>query len=159
MNKKIIVVSDTHGRRDALQRCIDISVPFDIIIHCGDGVKDIRSAIIPDDVVVLAVAGNTDIYSSPDEERLLIENIAGKRVLITHGHSYNVKTGLQSISQSASDLKADVVLFGHTHSSYLYMNNPVLFNPGDLSTGSYGIIRIKNEDEWVFEHRNINDEF
>lgn len=155
MIKKILVISDTHGGRDILQKCINISAPFDIVIHCGDGVKDLRAADIPGDAVVLAVAGNTDAYSSPDEETLLVEKINSRTVMITHGHLYNVKAGLHSISQYAGEIKADVVLFGHTHQSFLCMNNPVLFNPGDLSTGSYGIITIRN-DEWIFEQKSIN---
>ncbi len=155
MTKRILVISDTHGGRDILQKCINISVPFDIIIHCGDGVKDIRGADIPADTEVLAVAGNTDSYSSPDEEILLMEKINSKYVMITHGHLYNVKSGLHSLSNSAAAMRADVVIFGHTHQSYLCMNNPVLFNPGDLSTGSYGIITVKGDDEWIFEQKKI----
>jgi len=155
MIRKILVVSDTHGRREALQRCIEISAPFDIIIHCGDGIKDIRSAEIPENSIVLAVAGNTDLYSSADEESLLIENIEGKKVLITHGHLYNVKSGLFSLSKYADEITADIVFFGHTHQSFLSVNNPVLFNPGDLSTGSYGIITIMDNREWIFEHKRI----
>ena len=155
MISRILVVSDTHGRRDNLQRCIDISAPLDIIIHCGDGVKDIRSADIPDNSVVFAVAGNTDIYSSPDEESSIIEKIDNKTVLITHGHQYNVKSGLYSLKKFAGDIPADVVLFGHTHISFLSANNPVLFNPGDLSTGSYGTITIGADKEWIFEQKRI----
>jgi putative phosphoesterase len=155
MITKILVVSDTHGRRDTLQQCIDISSPFDIIIHCGDGIRDIRGADIPEKCVILAVAGNTDIYSSPDEETAIIESIEDKKVLITHGHLYNVKAGLFTLSKYAVEIKADVVFFGHTHKSYLDMNNPVLFNPGDLSTGSYGIITIRNNKEWIFEQKSI----
>lgn len=155
MIRRILVVSDTHGRRDTLQRCINISAPFDMIIHCGDGVKDIRSADIPDDTAVLAVAGNTDSYSSPEEDTQILERINSRHVLITHGHLHNVKSGLHVISRYAVSLKADIVIFGHTHQWFLGMNNPVLFNPGDLSTGSYGIITIGNEDEWSFEQRRI----
>lgn len=156
MIRKILVVSDTHGRRDTLQRCINISAPFDMIIHCGDGVKDIRGADIPDDAVVLAVAGNTDSYSSPDEDTLILERINSRHVMITHGHLHNVKSGLDTISRYADNLKADIVIFGHTHKWFLRMNNPVLFNPGDLSTGSYGIITISNKNEWSFEQRIIS---
>lgn len=155
MIKRILVVSDTHGGRDILQKCINISAPFDMIIHCGDGVKDLRGADIPSGAEILAVAGNTDSYSSPDEETLLIENINSRYVMITHGHLYHVKSGLHKLSDSAAAMRADIVLFGHTHQSYLCMNNPVLFNPGDLSTGSYGIITIKDDDEWIFEQKKL----
>jgi len=155
MTSKILVVSDTHGRKDTLQKCIDLTAPFDIIIHCGDGIKDIRSADIPDNAVVLAVAGNTDLYSSHDEESILFQTIENRSVMITHGHLYNVKSGVLHLSKYAAEMKADIVFFGHTHKSYLSMSNPVLFNPGDLSTGSYGIITIRNDKKWIFEHKSI----
>jgi len=156
MTEKILVVSDSHGRRDTLQRCIDINYPFDMIIHCGDGVKDLRGAHVPDGVIILAVAGNTDIYSSLDEELFLTEIIEGKNVLITHGHKYNVKSGLHTILQAAGEFRADVVLFGHTHQSHLSGDGPILFNPGDFSTGNYGIISIQDKNRWMFEHRRLN---
>jgi len=156
MTEKILVISDTHGRRDTLQRCIDVTHPFDMIIHCGDGVKDLRGADIPKCTIVLAVAGNTDIYSSVDEELLLTEIIEGKNVLITHGHQYNVKSGLYAILKAAGEFRADVVLFGHKALTYLSGDNPVLFNPGDFSTGNYGIISIQDKNRWKFEHRMIS---
>ena len=152
---KILVVSDTHGNRSMLQRCIDESLPFEVLIHCGDGLNDVRSADIPDGITVLAVAGNTDAYSYRGDEKIIKENISGKEVMITHGHIYNVKSGLLTISKAAGDWGAELVIFGHTHRQLLSMENPVLFNPGDLSTGSYGIIHISEKGEWSFDHRKM----
>ena len=33
---KIIVVSDTHGSRDALKRVMELNSNADVVVHCGD---------------------------------------------------------------------------------------------------------------------------
>ena len=33
---KILVVSDTHGRDEKLERVVEQEQPFDYLIHCGD---------------------------------------------------------------------------------------------------------------------------
>jgi len=152
---KIVVVSDTHGSTDMLDRVITECSPFDIIVHCGDGVNDIISAYLPGGSTVLKVQGNTDIYSGSDADNILTEEIFHKRVMITHGHQFNVKGGVSEISRVAGRFKADVVLFGHTHEQLLRKGDPLLFNPGNLSGGNYGIIHAWDDKEWVFEHRKI----
>ena len=155
MSLKIVVVSDSHGSTDLLDKVIMECSPFDIIVHCGDGVKDICGAYVPAGSTVLKVLGNTDIYSGCEADNILTEEIINKRVMITHGHQFNVKGGVSEIARVAGRFKADVVLFGHTHEQLLRQGNPLLFNPGNLSGGSYGIIHASDEREWMFEHRKI----
>jgi putative phosphoesterase len=152
---KIIVVSDTHGSTDLLDRVIEECSPFDVIVHCGDGVKDICNADVPHDTIILKVTGNTDMYSNCGAENILTEEISDRRVMITHGHQFNVKGGFSELTSIAGKFKADVVLFGHTHEQLLRHGNPLLFNPGNLSGGNYGIIHASDDKEWMFEHRKI----
>jgi hypothetical protein len=152
---KILVVSDTHGSTDLLGSVIEECSPFDVIIHCGDGVKDICSAVVPRESIVFKVTGNTDIYSDCGAENILTEEISDRRVMITHGHQFNVKGGFLELTRIAGRFKADVVLFGHTHEQFLRRGNPLLFNPGNLSGGNYGIIHTSDDKEWIFEHRKI----
>jgi len=154
MSIKIVVVSDTHGNTDMLEKVIGDCSPFDIIIHCGDGVRDISSAEIPALSTVIKVSGNTDIYSCYDDD-LLTETIYGKTVMVTHGHRFDVKSGLKMLIDEAHHQNAGIVIFGHTHEQLLRKGTPYLFNPGNLSSGCYGIIYAHNEKEWVFEHRKI----
>lgn len=148
------MVSDTHGNTDLLNRVISECSPFDIIVHCGDGIKDIFRAAIPEDRIVLKVQGNTDSSFCYDDE-ILIEEILETTVMITHGHRFNVKTGLDSLTLHAKNIKAGVVIFGHTHEQFLDKGLPLLFNPGDLSGGNYGLIHASKYKEWIFEHRKI----
>jgi len=152
---KIVVVSDTHGSTDLLDKVITECSPFDIIIHCGDGVKDICSADVPDKSIVLKVLGNTDIYSGCDADNILTEEISDRRVMVTHGHQFNVKGGFSELVRIAERFKANVVLFGHTHEQLIRKGDPLLFNPGNLSGGNYGIIHTSDDNEWLFEHRKL----
>lgn len=152
---KIIVVSDTHGNTDLLGRVIGASSPFDIIVHCGDGLKDIHRADVPENSVVLKVHGNTDSSFGFDADEILIEDILETTVMITHGHRFDVKTGLNGLLLQAKNLNAGVVIFGHTHKQFFHKGPPLLFNPGDLSGGNYGIIHASKDKEWIFEHRKI----
>ena len=155
MGFRIVVVSDTHGNRDLLDKVIDECSPFDIIVHCGDGVRDICSADIPENCAVLKVMGNTDVNSGCYADDILNEKIFNKKVMITHGHQFGVKAGFSQLVQSAELFNAGIVLFGHTHEEYLRKGNPLLFNPGSLSGGSYGLIHASHDDEWIFEHKKI----
>lgn len=155
MGITIVVVSDTHGNRDMLNKVIDDCYPFDMIIHCGDGVRDICAADIPEKSAVLMVNGNTDIYSGCDADEILTEEISGRTVMITHGHLFGVKTGLSRLMHEAEYCRAEVVLFGHTHEQFFRGGPPLFFNPGNLSGGSFGIIHASADSEWTFEHRKI----
>ena len=89
----IVVVSDSHGNTDLLDRVINECSPFDMIIHCGDGLRDICSAKIPETITVLKVMGNTDIHSGCAAEDILTEIVYGRTIMVTHGHQYDVKSG------------------------------------------------------------------
>ena len=149
---KILVVSDTHGNTDKLSRAIKECTPFDMLVHCGDGIRDIRSVDIPDGVVVTAVRGTTDLHSCDDFEELLLENIDGQRVAVTHGHRFNVKAGTSLLCSEVKRLGANTVFFGHTHVRQLTAGSPVLFNPGSLSDNSYGIVNTSEYGQWVYIH-------
>lgn len=140
-----------------LLKVISECSPFDVIVHCGDGVKDICGAAVPAGSTVLKVMGNTDIYSGCDAENILTEDISDRRVMVTHGHQFNVKGGVSELVRAAERFKVNVVLFGHTHEQMIRRGDPLLFNPGNLSGGNYGIIQASDRNEWVFEHRKIKN--
>jgi len=154
MAVKIAVISDTHGERNMLAGAIRESHPVDIIIHCGDGVQDICAADIPENTVVLMVKGNTDISPHCDVDEIIFENILEQNIMITHGHQFDVKSGLKRISTVAMNAGAGLVIFGHTHKQFFKDGNPRLFNPGNLSGGNYGIIHA-SDGRWVFEHKKM----
>jgi putative phosphoesterase len=72
----------------------------------------------------------------------------GKKIFITHGHMYNVKSTLYELANEAISQKADIVLFGHTHNRYSEYRDEIHFlNPGSLHGygASYGFVDITED--------------
>ena len=125
---RVIVCSDSHGRREILQKAL-VRYPCDAVIHLGDHQKDMLSIILPENIRVESVRGNCDIGG--DEEKLI--ELEGKKVLITHGHRYGVKGSLDALKSRMKETGADIVLYGHTHvPEYEFYGRGLLLNPGAL---------------------------
>lgn len=141
---KIVVVSDTHGNYLAPLALLD-SAGADLLIHLGDEIADARLIEPLLEIPLLKVPGNCDHGTNGPRE--LLETIAGKRFFITHGDSYRVKNGLESLLRKAAEYRAAVVLFGHTHSPCVQKRDGILLvNPGTLmassDTKSYAILTL-----------------
>ena len=130
--KKIIVVSDSHGNRKALDSLDGIFAESDLIIHLGDTSSDggyIRSKY-PDKTVV--INGNCDIMSVGERERII--NCEGVNILACHGHTYSVKSTLSRLAMRAKELDCRLALYGHTHDAReTEIDGITLLNPGTLS--------------------------
>lgn len=129
---KILVVSDTHGNFTTALQAHTLAEPVDSIIHLGDGVEDaqmLRSLMHLD---VIAVSGNCDHDATVPREMLL--EYEGKRILLVHGDVYGVKRNLAGLKQRATEVHADIVLFGHSHRATCITTSGILFlNPGTLA--------------------------
>ena len=78
------------------------------------------------------VMGNNDFFSSLDRELEL--ELRGHRILLTHGHYYNVSLGIEGIYQEALDRECDIAMYGHTHRPFLEERGGItILNPGSLS--------------------------
>lgn len=145
---KILVISDTHGNVNRAFRAHTLSGPVDAIIHLGDGSADadvLRDAL---DVPVINVAGNCDPGSKAPRE--CVWECEGKRILLTHGDIYQVKSGLAKLRRRAQEAGVDAVLFGHTHQGVVENHSGLLLvNPGTLSNigqhVSYAVLDIVPE--------------
>lgn len=145
---KIAVVSDTHGSLDKVFKALKIIDDLELIIHLGDHVKDAKKIRDKMGVETIYVRGNCDYFDSDTEEDKVIV-VGGKKIFITHGHKYDVKSGINKIFYRGKELNADVILFGHSHISMILEYEEILIlNPGSPETprsgsvGSLGIIDI-----------------
>ncbi len=131
---KILIVSDTHRMDDNLQRVIEAETPLDMLIHLGDSEGSeylIREWVNPECQLNM-VMGNNDFFSDLDREIEL--ELGGHRILLTHGHYYNVSLGVESLREEAIARNCDIAMYGHTHRPYLEQEGPVtILNPGSLS--------------------------
>lgn len=126
------VVSDTHRDETALKKVVEEIKNLDVVIHLGDNVADAEEIKDLINNKIVYVKGNCDIMANEPTE--LIEEFHGVRILITHGHKYNVKNTLTELKYRAQQLEADIALFGHTHISEISFEDGIwLINPGSAA--------------------------
>ncbi len=129
---RILIVSDTHGRDQNLEILLGQCGKIDLLIHAGDVqhsedyIREIAGC------PVCMVAGNNDFFSRlPDE---LEFSIGEYHVFLTHGHTYCVNAGYETIRREGRARGADIVIFGHTHRPLLERGKElIVLNPGSLS--------------------------
>ncbi len=154
---KCLCFSDSHGSPYNIRLALSKHPDAEVIFFLGDGLRDLEYFITDRSRSWLAVQGNCD-YSSllGDYNVKKTDSITlmGKRVVFTHGDLYGVKYGIDGVKKLASDLSADLVLFGHTHQpleKYISTEDGgfYLFNPGSVGGGyggaSYGVINITDK--------------
>ena len=142
---RILVFSDSHGHTDYITSAIE-RIPADLIVHLGDKVYDIEKvSYIYDDLSFEYVSGNCDFDSYLPSTKII--EAEGFRILLTHGHPYNVKQSLLSLKSYAIENNVDCILYGHTHiSECSYENGMLILNPGSGSVPgdeSFGVIEIE----------------
>lgn len=149
---RIGVVSDTHvpDRQKAIPEAILQGLRgVDLIIHAGDltslAVLDVLGRIAP----VRAVSGNMDPAEVRERlEKTAVIQVAGRTIGVMHGQG---SPGDTEALARQSFPEADVVVFGHTHRSFLeYRGHALIFNPGPAVRSlwwkaSYGILYIEDE--------------
>ena len=127
---KIGVVSDTHGYIESTVKALRTIDNLDFIIHLGDYISDAKSIEKQMDKEVIYVKGNCDVLETDAQEDRILE-IKGRRIFITHGHKYDVKNGVTKLFFKGKELKADIILYGHSHMSTKIIHEDVLIlNPG-----------------------------
>ena len=128
----VAVVSDTHRKMTYIEKVKKVVQEADILIHLGDNTDDIE--LLEDGFKgrVYGVRGNCDISKKYPEEQVI--DVEGKKIFFTHGHNYGVKSSYTSIYCKGMEIGADVVLFGHTHQTFMEEYRDIIFvNPGSVS--------------------------
>lgn len=145
---RILVVSDTHRNFDSLYDLLLCEKSrMDLLLHLGDGEQDIDDLRAVEPLIpVRFVRGNCD-YISTAADTAVVE-VEGVRILLTHGHAFDVNHSLERLAAEARRQNTTVALFGHTHRQLCRFENGIQFmNPGSLSKPrdgkpGYGIIEV-----------------
>lgn len=129
---KILIVSDTHGYDENLEKVLKIEKPIDLLVHLGDiGSSEEHIRMMAESPCQM-IAGNNDFFSRLERE--LEIKIGPFNALITHGHYYYVTVGTENLRREGIARNKDIVMFGHTHRPYLDISDKlVVLNPGSLS--------------------------
>jgi putative phosphoesterase len=161
----ILIVSDTHGRRDRLAELLR-RTRAGILLFLGDGLRDLE--VVDDGIVVRAVRGNCD-FTGRDVPESSVENFGTCRVFMTHGHRFGVKSSVESAAIAAAQAGADILLYGHTHQPLhrtlpegtalggCTLEKPLqIFCPGSLGEPrcgepSFGMLTLRH-GAWLLSH-------
>ncbi len=156
---RYLVISDTHGFRNYLEKIVKKENEIKNIIFLGDGLSDVLDfgAEHPD-YNIIYVAGNCDSAKAAQAKEII--TVKGYKILICHGDGYYVKMGLLPLRKACMDEKVDIALFGHTHRQYYeYYDGIYTFNPGSVMPSAnpyscYGILDFTYEKP-LFYHREL----
>ena len=122
---------------------IDTHAP-DLVLHLGDLQTDAQELgdIYPK-LAMVTVAGNCDHASHEPLQKLI--QVDDCKILLSHGHIWNVKSHYNSAIHAGHTANANVLLFGHTHIPYCEKQEEMwVMNPG-TARSSYGIIMREND--------------
>ena len=169
--QRILILSDSHSAEDRVRRLFsEQAAHFDLAVFLGDGLRDLDPDGVMGGIPVYAVKGNCDGFfgdymNVPTERRL---TVGAKNILLTHGHRFDVKYGLEKLALYAAQNGYDVALFGHTHEPIekhvtVCLDNGeerrvALFNPGSIGAGyggaSFGTLTVRS-GQLLFGHGKI----
>lgn len=146
---RVIVLSDSHGEENnlrwMLEQCWKMIGPVDAYIHCGDGVREFQRLegfirARDEHALFVGVKGNCDYFEQASE----IEEITldGVKLLITHGHRFQVKSTYAALDMEARQRGCRAALFGHTHRPCVEQRSTLLVNPGSAANDTLALMTI-----------------
>ena len=154
---KVLLVSDSHGINQNMEKVIRKVSPIDLLIHLGDleGSEGYLEAIAPCPVEM--VAGNNDFFSRLPREKVI--TIGRHQVFITHGHNHYVNYGYEELRAAAKAKGCEYAFFGHIHRPVLDDAEEVtVVNPGSISLPrqdnrrpSYAILDVNRKGDFNIE--------
>ena len=128
---KVIIVSDSHGSFGVLKKIVEQELPFDLLIHLGDGLEDLGRLGRIMEFNYDGVNGNGDPPGMYPGELTL--KIGGRVCFFTHGHHFGVHQDLGPLVAAVRKQKARYAFFGHTHQAFQGLQNGVaIYNPGTI---------------------------
>lgn len=131
---RFAVLSDTHGDLSRMFAAADYirALKPDALIHLGDFCADAEAMAKELRLELHAVAGNCDAGHTTHPVVDVLE-VEGARILLCHGHTYDVGETPQRLIWAAQERECTAALFGHTHRQFLEKEDGVLLmNPGSL---------------------------
>lgn len=145
---KLLIFSDSHGDTGTMLDVAQRERP-DEIIHLGDCLRDAQtlSFAVPE-VHLVTVPGNCDGWTR--ERSSLVLQREGARILLGHGHQWQVKSGSSLAVAAAREAGADILLYGHTHRAVCRREGALwVLNPGTVggcwAPPTYGLILLEGD--------------
>ena len=143
---RILVFSDSHNHDTNMREALQLNRNrFDCCLHLGDGCREFEAlAQQYTGIPFVTVNGNGEDLFGTKRLNETVLDLEGYRIMLTHGHRYNVKFGTASLEYRAAEKECDIVLYGHTHipdNRYLPEigdRSLYILNPGSISRPPFG---------------------
>ena len=167
---KCLVFSDSHNDFYFMKKAISLHPDAEVVFFLGDGLSDLEEIYLTfADKKFLAVKGNCDfrmIAMNSFVPKTAEIELLGKKIVYTHGDLYGAKYGMAGLEKLSKEKNADIVLFGHTHTSSVeYVTSEdykpfYLFNPGSigrphLTRPTYGVLTLA-DGQYLLSHGETN---
>lgn len=152
---KVVVFSDSHGRKELVDRMLSKEPDCKEVVFLGDGMKDIEwvTEFYPEKKFT-CVKGNNDWYFNVNKEAY--KYFDGVTVFACHGDLYNVRTTLSELYKKAYSVNAGLALYGHTHVAKQtkdYSTGVTALNPGALCDGKYCVVDF-SKGSFIIEQKS-----
>lgn len=146
--KVLAVVSDSHGNFRALHRVMELHPQVDGLLFLGDGMREFEDlqSLYPA-LPMIGVPGNCDYGYTGNHTKIYF--CGSKKMMLTHGHFYHVKTGVEYLTDTARAAGAAAVLYGHTHRPVAEREADGLWriNPGSIGfSESYALMTVRGKE-------------
>ncbi len=145
---RIVVISDTHGRTNVIDKILFNQPDARHVFFLGDNVGDIEDfGLLYPEKSFYAVSGNCDYNSFLPT--VGIRKLGGIKIFYTHGHTLSVKSTTEHLLKTAKQNGCQIALYGHTHiANTVYEDGVHIVNPGSASRAregrpSYAVIDIE----------------
>ena len=142
MKMKIVVVSDSHGKKGILDEIYNQHQDADMFLHCGDILED--EYHYPE---YITVQGNNDLFYDYPMHRII--NVGEHKIYMAQSHQFSYFKREEQMVKTAKQHQCDIFCFGHTHIAYDKVVDGVrLINPGSVFRSrdgkgpSYAIMNI-----------------
>lgn len=136
---KTIFFSDVHNDIKSLKKLLEKEQG---VFYCLGDSELTKEEL--DEYNITSVRGNCDIQNFKDNIIIILND---KKVLLTHGHLYNVKFTLNNLYFYAKSVECDIVIFGHTHVITHIDEEIQMYNPGSLKDSKSYLVYDNNKFE------------
>ncbi len=158
MIRRVLIVSDSHGKSQNIKTAIERERP-DMLIHLGD-IEDETEKVrrwldenaekhnkkVPDEdrislpVPAVFIQGNCDRYGDQKGlKKSSVFSLNGHKFFCSHGHIQGVNMSLMNLMYTALENGCDIAMYGHTHVPFDETFNEGesdkvrILNPGSIS--------------------------
>ncbi len=178
MIKKVLIVSDSHGKSKNVKEAIGKEKP-DMLIHLGDIEDDpekLRRWLderAKKSIPAIFIQGNCDRYMSSDVNSALKQvamfELNDHKFFCCHGHVQGVNYGLENLMYTAIENGCDIAMYGHTHTPFNDVfdgfgdagESVHILNPGSISLPrggnpkSYMIMKFDDNNDYEVELKSL----